>query len=296
MDVGLFHINASHDSDPAVVAKRAEELGFESYWLPDHTIIPVDRAVLYPATPPGGEEPEYVFRCADPLIALARASAVTTRLKLGTGICLVAERNPLLLAKQIASLDNMSGGRVLVGIGGGWSPEECTIMGGDFDHRWTQIKDHVAAMKVLWRDDPSEYHGRYVDFPAVRALPKPVQRPHPPLLLGAIANPRSHRRVVEWADGWMPLVQSIDEFAEGVARIKQVAEDSGRDPATIDFTVVGLAGQFRNTEDHRALEKIGCNRVIVWIKAMDNDGMLAEIEELAAELISEPAHEQVQLA
>jgi probable F420-dependent oxidoreductase len=283
MDVGIFHVNASHDSDPAVVAPRAEDLGFESYWVSDHTVIPVEREMIYPGTPPGEKEPEYTFRCADPLIALARASAVTTRIKLGTGVCLVPERNPILFSAQVAALDNMSGGRVLLGIGGGWCREECTIMGGDFEHRWTQIKEYVAAMKVLWCDDPSEFHGRYVDFPAVRALPKPTQRPHPPVLLGAFANPRSHRRVVQWGDGWMPIVETSDQFVEGVARIKQIAADHGRDPATIDFTVFGLKGQFRTVEDHRALEKAGCNRVIIWIDAIDTESMLNEIAELAGQ-------------
>ena len=170
MRFGVFHVSPDSGADPAIVAKHAEDLGFESYWVADHTILPVNYSVPYPAGP-DGSEPEYLWQIPDPLIALTRASATTRRIRLGTGICLVAERHPVLLAKQVANLDDLSGGRVLFGIGGGWNPEECTILGGDFDHRWSQVKDYIAAMKVLWTEHASEYHGRYVSFPAVRCSP-----------------------------------------------------------------------------------------------------------------------------
>ena len=156
MKIGLMHVTPYSKADPAIVAKRAEELGFESYWVGDHTIVPVTSSIEYPGVKDGGREPDYLWQLPDPLIALARAGATTSRIKLGTGICLIPERNPILTAKQVATLDDACGGRFLFGIGAGWNPEESTILGGDFEHRWSQVKDYIAAMKVLWRDDISE--------------------------------------------------------------------------------------------------------------------------------------------
>ena len=282
MHVGVGH--ASQHNDLVAVGMRAEELGFESYWLPDHPVVPVAREVRYPGTPPGEEEPDYVWNLADPIVGLSHVAAATTTIKLGTGVCLVAERNPIVLAAQVATLDQLSGGRVLFGIGGGWSKEECEVLGGDFDHRWSQIKDYVVAMKTLWTEDPSEYHGRYVDFPALRAYPKPVQEPHPPILLGSIDNPRAHRRVVEWGDGWMPIVQNVDEFTAGAARLTRMASAAGRDPDSIDLTVFGIAGQWTTAEDYHALEKAGCRRLIVLVASSSTRETLATLDALASEL------------
>ncbi|HZZ48471.1 MAG TPA: LLM class F420-dependent oxidoreductase [Pseudonocardia sp.] len=281
MHVGVSHIR--HGNDLAEVGKRAEDLGFESYWLPDHTVLPVHKEAAYPGTPAGEEEPDYLWQFVDPLIGLSHVAAVTSTIKLGTGVCLVPERNPIVLASQVASLDHLSGGRVLFGIGGGWCREECEILGGDFDHRWSQIKEYVAAAKVLWTEDPSEYHGRYVDFPAVRAFPKPVQRPHPPVLMGSVDNPRALRRVVEWGDGWVPLVQGVDEFAAGATRIRQLAEECGRDPESIDLSVFGLSGQWMTKESYEAFEQAGCNRLILFLDALTTEENLAHLEALAAE-------------
>jgi alkanesulfonate monooxygenase SsuD/methylene tetrahydromethanopterin reductase-like flavin-dependent oxidoreductase (luciferase family) len=153
-----MHVTPYSTADPAIVASHAEKLGFESYWVGDHTIVPVESSIPYPGTKHDGREPYYVSQLPDPLIALARAGATTSRIKLGTGICLVPERNPILTAKQVATLDDACGGRFLFGIGAGWNREESTILGGDFDHRWSQVKDYIAAMKVLWREEISEYH------------------------------------------------------------------------------------------------------------------------------------------
>jgi probable F420-dependent oxidoreductase len=268
----------------AQVGKRAEELGFESYWLPDHLVIPVDKAVKYPGTPPGEDEPDYISKIADPIVGLAAVAAVTSTIKLGTGVCLVPERNPIALAIQLATLDGLSNGRLLFGIGGGWCREECEVLGGDFEHRWTQIKEYIAAMKSLWMDDPSEYHGQYVDFPALRAFPKPVQQPHPPILLGSIGNPRAFRRVVEWGDGWMPVVQGPDEFASGAERLRRMAADAGRDPDSVDLTVFGLGGQWMTTDDYDAFAKAGCQRLILFLAEPSTQETIAAMEDLAARL------------
>ena len=150
-----------------------------------------------------GIVPESYSHFVDPFIALARASGATTTLKLGTGITLVPERNPLLLAKEISTLDFFSGGRFLFGIGTGWHREETAIMGGDFDHRWTQAREAILVMKELWTKTEAEYHGKYYDFPPVRSYPKPAQKPHPPVILGGHAR-TVLERIVEWGDGWLP--------------------------------------------------------------------------------------------
>jgi probable F420-dependent oxidoreductase len=287
MKIGLMHVTPNATADPAIVAKRAEELGFESYWVGDHTIIPVKSSVKYAGgTKADGSEPDYLWQLPDPLIALARAGATTSRIKLGTGITLVPERNPILTAKQIATLDDASGGRFLFGIGAGWNPEESTILGGDFEHRWSQVKDYIAAMKVLWRDEVSEYHGRYVNFPPVRCYPKPASKPHPPVLIGSINNPRALKRVAEWGDGWIPVVTSVDEFADGVTKIKAMAKEAGRDANTLDFTVFGITGQWQSTAKIREFEKVGADRVVVWLGDGDLKVVLGEMERLAKAVLT----------
>lgn len=285
MKIGVTQVLANSDADPAIVARHAEDLGFESYWLPDHTILPVRATTRYPGVREGAKEPRTLWQIPDPLIALSRASATTSTIKLGTGICLVPERNPLLLAKQIATLDDASGGRFLFGIGAGWNKEECEILGGDFARRWSQVKDHVAAMKVLWQEDESEYHGTYVDFPAVRCFPKPANKPHPPILLGNIGSKLAFQRVVEWGDGWMPVVEDVEQFAVGVQEITRRASAAGRALATIDFTVFGMHGQFRNPEEISGLGDAGANRVILWLKNLTLDDIRRELDELAAAVI-----------
>jgi probable F420-dependent oxidoreductase len=286
MKIGLMHLTPYSKADPAIVAKRAEDLGFESYWVGDHTIIPVTSSVQYPGVREGGAVPDFLWQLPDPLLALARAGATTSRIKLGTGICLVPERNPILTAKQVATLDDSCGGRFLLGIGAGWNPEESTILGGDFAHRWSQVKEYIAAMKVLWTEDVSEYHGRYVDFPPVRCFPKPKSKPYPPILLGSVNNPRALRRVAEWGDGWLPVVRSVDEFADGVQRIKALAREIGRDPHVLDFTVFGGEKQWRSPKEIQDFERAGAHRVVLWLIGQDLNSILPEMDDLARTVLS----------
>ena len=158
MDIGIFVFESDSSLDPAVLARRAEELGFDSFWVPEHPVIPLQTSSPYPGSS-DGIIPDVYGRVVDPFVALSRASAVTSPIKLGTGICLVPERNPLLLAKEIATLDLYSEGRFIFGIGAGWLKEETEIMGGDFPHRWTHTKEAILAMKELWTKDEAEYHG-----------------------------------------------------------------------------------------------------------------------------------------
>ncbi len=289
MDIGVFQVLQDSQGDPAVVAKRAEELGFESYWAPDHTVLPVKFSVSYPGGEEGAEPPPYLSQLSDPLISLARAGAVTSTIKLGTGVLLVPERNPLLTAKQVASLDDASGGRFLFGIGAGWNREECEILGGDFDHRWTQVKEAISVMKDLWTKDQSGHEGRYYNFAPVKCFPKPAQKPHPPVLLGGISSKRVFKRVVEWGDGWLPLLESPDELADGIEQLKRMCDETGRDFATVDITAFGLDGQWRTADDIAALEKAGANRVVLWLLARETEGLVAELEDLAAEVLNPPA-------
>jgi probable F420-dependent oxidoreductase len=281
MKFGVFQVLPTRESDPAVVAAHAEGLGFESYWVPDHTILPVNYSVPYPGAQDGGTEPDYLWQMPDPLITLARVSGATRTIKLGTGVCLVPERHPILAAKQVASLDALSNGRFLFGIGAGWNPEECAILGGDFEHRWTQVKEFIAAMKTLWADEHSEFHGKYVDFPPVRCFPKPVSRPWPPVLLGSINNARAHKRIGEWGDGWLPIVNTIDEFRHGVGEIRRYAADAGRDPSRLDFTAFGFDGKWRKADEIRQLEAAGANRIVLWLHHSGLDDIRRELDATA---------------
>ncbi|MGD9983328.1 MAG: LLM class F420-dependent oxidoreductase [Porticoccaceae bacterium] len=286
MKIGVFSILPNVAADPAVVAKHAEQLGFDSYWVPDHTILPVTYSDQYPGVRPGQPGPDYLWQMPDPLIALTRAAAVTSTILLGTGIILVPERNPLLAAKMVASLDSFSGGRFLMGIGAGWNREECQILGGDFDHRWGQTKDYILAMKQLWTQTESEYHGKYVDFPPVRCFPKPAQRPHPPILLGGFTAERVYQRIAEWGDGWLPVLESVDQFRQGVERLQRAADAAGRDYGELTKTVFGIKGQWETPEEIRALEAAGADRVVMWLpENLPLDDLLAAMESMARRLL-----------
>ena len=196
MNIGVSVPLPAYLVDVGAMARKAEELGFESFWCAEHPFIPVHTSSPFPGSP-DGVIPEEYSHFVDPFVALARASGTTSRIKLATGIVLVPERHPLVLAKEVSTLDLFSGGRFLFGIGAGWLREETQIMGGDFDHRWTQTRESVLAMKELWTKTDAEFHGKYYDFPPVRSYPKPVQKPHPPVLLGGGAR-NVLQRVVAW--------------------------------------------------------------------------------------------------
>lgn len=269
--------------DPAVIAKRAEELGFASYWAPEHTVIPVGSADVYPGKQHDEPAPDYLFKLTDPFVALSRASATTTKIELGTGVCLIPERSPLLTAKEVATLDHFSRGRFVFGIGAGWNEPECTMMGGDFAHRWSQTKDSILAMKELWKGE-GEYHGKYYDFGPAICKPLPAQRPHPPVLLGSIANPRVFRRVVEWGNGWLPFTTDPGEIAEGRATISKFAREAGRDPSAYDITLFSPSGCFKKASEIAEVAKAGADNIALWLDSEDEATILAELEDLAGEV------------
>ena len=267
--------------DVAGLAQKAETLGFESIWVPEHPIMPVHTTSLF-AGSPDGVIPENYSYMVDPFVALARASAVTTTLKLGTGICLVPERNPLLLAKVIATLDHFSGGRFLFGIGAGWNKEETEIMGGNFPHRWSHTREAVLAMKELWTKDSAEYHGKYVDFPPVRSFPKPAQKPHPPVILGGTAK-NVFRRVVAWGDGWLPNRVTPEQIKAGRATLDELATVAGRDPQSIEISVFG---QPPDRGVIKSFVDAGAGRVVVRLTGTSTDEAAAQLDDYAREVLS----------
>ena len=258
MNVGVSVPLPAYQVDVGFMARKAEELGFESFWCAEHPFIPVNSASRFPGSP-DGVIPESYSHFVDPFVALARASGTTTSIKLGTGIVLVPERNPLLLAKEISTLDLFSGGRFLFGIGAGWLREETEIMGGDFDHRWTQTRESILPMKELWTKPAAEFHGKYYNFPPVRSFPKPAQKPHPPVLLGGGAK-NVLERVVAWGDGWLPNRITPDELRTSRVTLDRMAKDAGRDPSKLTISV---HGQPADRDLIRRLLDAGATRVIV---------------------------------
>ena len=275
MNIGTSVPLPAYTIDPAFMARKAEELGFDSIWYAEHPILPVNSASSFPG---GGPIPETYAHFADPYIALARASSVTSTIKLGTGITLVPERNPLLLAGEISTLDRLSGGRFLFGIGAGWNREETEIMGGDFDHRWSQVRESVLAMKELWTKDDAEFHGRFYDFPPVKCNPKPIQQPHPPVILGGLAK-NVLRRVVSWGDGWMPNRITPAELEKSRQILDTLAAERGRDPASLTISVYG---QPADRDLIQSLLNAGADRVVVRPEfARDEEEMGRELERIA---------------
>jgi probable F420-dependent oxidoreductase len=258
MNVGISVPLPAYLVDVGAMARTAEALGFESFWCAEHPFIPVHTTSRFPGTA-DGVIPEAYSHFIDPFVALARASGTTSRIKLATGIVLVPERHPLMLAKEVSTLDLFSGGRFLLGIGAGWLREETQLMGGDFDHRWGQTRESILAMKELWTKPEAEFHGKFYDFPPVRSNPKPVQKPHPPVLLGGDA-PRVLERVVAWGDGWLPNRVTPVELREKRATLDRLAREAGRDPAAISISV---HGQPADRDLIARLHDAGATRVIV---------------------------------
>ena len=281
MNIGVSVPLPAYLVDVGAMARTAEALGFESFWCAEHPFIPVHTKSRFPGTA-DGVIPESYNHFIDPFVALARASGTTARIKLGTGIVLVPERHPLLLAKEVSTLDLFSGGRFLFGIGAGWLREETELMGGDFDHRWTQTRESILAMKELWTKPEAEYHGKYYDFPLVRSNPKPTQKPHPPVLLGGDA-PRVLERIVAWGDGWLPNRVTPDELRERRATLDRLARAAGRDPAAITISV---HGQPADRDLIRRYHDAGATRVIVRPATTRSEpDMVAELTRIAEAVI-----------
>ena len=270
MEVGVLVTATAQSGDLAEVARRVEAEGFDSLWIPEHPVIPVGHQTPFPAAV-DGQLPEHYNRWADPFIALTVAATVTTKVKLGTGICLLPEREPLVTAKTIASLDLYSGGRVVIGAGAGWLREETEVLGTEFRLRWKRMRETVEAMKVLWTQPEAAYEGDLVRFPAVRCEPKPAQPGGPPVLLGA-HGPKALERVARSYDGWFPLVQSPDSFAKQMTSLRQLTTEAGRDPDGLHITIIVDPGQGGPSEDDlKRYRDAGAQGVVTFSQQMGTE-------------------------
>ena len=279
MDFGLAIFPTDDAIPPPDLGRMAEERGFESLWFPEHTHIPASRQTPYPG---GGELPREYSHTLDPFVALAAAAAVTERLRLGTGICLVVERDPITTAKEVASVDHLSGGRMLFGIGAGWNLEEMANHGTDPRTRFSLMRERVEAMKAIWTQDEAAYHGRHVDFEAIWSWPKPVQQPHPPILVGG-NGARVLERVVAYGDAWMPnRVRDDDALVARMEELQRLAREAGRDP--IPVTVYGASRDPARIERWAAA---GVVRSVFWlppVPAGEIEPRLDEITETIEQL------------
>lgn len=268
MDVGFLMIVTTRTGNVGALARRLEEVGFESVWIPDHPVIPSEIRTQFPFAT---GLPEHYGRWVDPFIALTVAAAATTRLRLATGICLLPERNALLTAKVIASLDCVSNGRTILGVGAGWLREETEAMGSVFGTRWKQLRETIEAMRLCWREPAARYEGDIVKFPAVRCDPKPVQSGGPPILLGA-HGPKVFPRLARSYDGWCPIVESPDAFARDVSGLRVLLRDAGRDPNRFVLSpyVDPLDGDL-STEVLRAYRDAGASRIVLFSQRMAAD-------------------------
>jgi probable F420-dependent oxidoreductase len=266
MQVGVFYFPADYGINIAELAQALETRGFASLYVPEHTHIPVSRRSPFPA---GGELPKKYSHTHDPFVALSFAAAATKKLLLGTGICLVPEHDPIVTAKSVASLDQLSGGRFVFGIGGGWNIEEMENHGAQYKTRFKLMRERILAMKALWTQEEAAYHGEFVDFDPVWSWPKPRQHPHPPILLGGESD-YTLRRIVEYCDGWIPRPVAGFTPREAKARLRNMAESKGRDPASLSITV------FRAPADKAALAEY---------RAAGIDGALLEVPDLGRDEI-----------
>ncbi len=280
MTIGTSVPLPAYTYDPASIAKKVEDLGYDSIWYAEHPAVPVESDSPFPAT--GGEIPWTYSHFSDPYIALARASAVTSTIKLATGITLVPERNPLLLAKEISVLDLHSGGRFIFGIGTGWLKEETELMGGNFQRRWSQTREALDVMKGCWTQEVSEYHGDFFDFPPIRSFPKPAQDPHPPIYIGGMA-PKVLERIVAHADGWLPNRITPQDLEAKRKELDRLARDAGRDPNSIGITIYGQPADKQLIQE---LHDAGAERVIVRPDWVETDAeMCDQLERMAEALL-----------
>ena len=275
MHVGALMFPTDYAIRPDALARAAEERGYESLCFPEHTHIATSRRSPWPGGP---TLPKEYWHTHDLFVALAMAAAATTRLRLGSGICLLVERDPITTAKEVATLDFLSGGRFLFGIGGGWNAEEMEDHGTEFRTRWKLLRERVAAMKRIWTEDEASFEGELVRFPPLWSWPKPVQKPHPPILLGG-HGPRALRRVVDYCDGWLPISVRAGDLAADLADLHRIAREKGRDPASISISVYGAP---MDGDALARLRELGVERAIFALPSADADAALRLLDRGAA--------------
>ncbi len=282
MDIGICIFATDYAIRIDELARAAEDRGFESLFVPEHTHIPTSRRTPFPG---GGDLPREYSHTFDPFVSLMAAAAVTSRLKVGTGICLVIERDTIVMAKEVASLDALSDGRFLFGIGGGWNAEEMEHHGTVYKTRFARLREQVLAMKEIWTKDEASFHGQHVNFDPIWSWPKPARKPHPPVLLGGESG-YTLQRVVDFCDGWFPRGRAHKVIGEGMADLKARAARAGRDMKTISVSVFGARGDEATLEGYQAL---GVNRSILRLPSADRDTVLPMLDDWA-KLIPRFAH------
>lgn len=276
MELGLIIFPTDQTIEPVELGRAAEDLGFESLWFPEHSHIPTART-----TPWGGNKgapplPEFYWRTHDQFVALAAVAATTERIKIGTGITLVAQRDPIWTAKQVASLDRISGGRLIFGIGYGWNREEMEHHGLPFKSRRARLRENVLAMKQIWTEDEASFSGEHVNLAPSWSWPKPTQTPHPPIVMGGGAGPKTAAHIAEFCDGWMPI--GGRHPLKGWAEVEKACTAIGRDPKTVELSV------FAAKPDREALDKLaeqGVQKAIFTLPQGPAEEVMAAVEEYA---------------
>jgi len=281
MKLGVVPINVGVSTGRQVcgLARKAEECGLDSIWTFEHVIVPIDYASRYPYHSSGKMPiaPETPF--VDPLIALSHAAAVTTKLRLCTGINILPQANPLLLAKQAASLDAVSEGRSELGLGIGWLREEFDANGTPFARRGARFDDYLRAMKKVWSGETVEHDGEFVQWSGFKSHPRPRQRPHMPIVIGGTSD-RAFRRVVELGDGWFAPNKGVDDLRDQIGRLQRISTELGRDPDTIEITAMWTL--VKEPDALSAYEDLGVSRLVVSLVATGESDPMAAIETVAA--------------
>ncbi len=277
LDFGAAMFFTDYSMAPGELGQALEERGFESVWAPEHSHIPVSRKTPFPG---GGDLPKKYYDAMDPFVTLTAAAVATRSLKVGTGVCLVAQRDPIQTAKLVASIDQVSSGRFLFGIGNGWNQDEMENHGTAFETRHKRARENVEAMKEIWTKSKAEYHGEFVNFDPMMAWPKPVQKPHPPVIVGG-AFPYSARRAIRYGDGWIPQATrgAYSEIADLIPRFRDMATEAGRDPSTIHITVWGPK---RDADLMKRYEDLGVSRIVFSLESEKADAALPVIDTWAA--------------
>jgi probable F420-dependent oxidoreductase len=269
---GLTMFATDQVMHPDDFARAAEERGFVSLYVPEHTHIPVSRRT----PPPSGDAvlPDYYKRPFDPFVAMAMAAAATERLRVGTGICLVAQRDPIVTAKAVASLDHLSGGRFVFGVGFGWNADEIEDHGIEMRRRRDVAREHLLAMQRLWADDEASFEGEYVHLPPSWSWPKPTQKPWPPVLIGGAAGPKLFAHVAEYADGWIPIGGA--GVREALPQLHRAMEAAGRDPATVRVIPFGTIPDPGKLDYYAS---IGIDEVVLRVPAGDHDTVVPALDD-----------------
>ena len=271
MQTGAFIFPTDYTIDIAELARELEQRGFESLFVPEHTHIPASRKTPWPG---GGDLPREYSHTHDPFVALSFAAAATTTLRIGTGICLIPQRDPIVTAKAVASLDRLSGGRFVLGMGGGWNVEEMENHGAEYGSRFKLLRERVLAMKALWTEEEAEFHGEFVDFDPCRSYPKPVQKPHPPVMLGGETD-HTLRRVVGFCDGWFPRARGGFDVAGGIERLRRVADEAGRGMDTLSVSLFGARPDAQTMEEYR---QAGVDRALIGLPSNSRDDILRRLD------------------